>query len=204
GGAGRTMTVVCDVLLAFTVVSFVYFVVLNGTYLMLTALAWTRMTGEARRRRSLGLDDIMRSPLTPGITVLVPAYNEQAGIVESVRSLLALRYPRHEIIVTNDGSSDGTVAVLSEAFDLRPVRIAARTAIETATVRGTYVSSRHHNLVVVDKENGGRSDAVNAGLSRARYPYVCVIDADSLLEEDALLKVAQPILDDPELLAATG
>ena len=84
------------------------------------------------------------------------------------------------------------------------MRKVQRGTIPTAPVRATYVSRRHPNLIVVDKENGGRSDALNAGINAARQPYVCVIDADSLLEEDALLKVAKPILDNPELLVATG
>jgi cellulose synthase/poly-beta-1,6-N-acetylglucosamine synthase-like glycosyltransferase len=162
------------------------------------------MGREVRSREYLALDELFRSPLTPGISVLVPAFNEEAVIVESVRSLLSLRYPMHEVVVTNDGSTDGTIAILVEAFDLAPVRIAPRDGVPTATVRQTYVSRRHSNLLVVDKDNGGRSDALNAGLNVARHPYVCVIDADSLLEDDALLKVAKPILDDPDLLAATG
>jgi glycosyltransferase involved in cell wall biosynthesis len=117
--------------------------------------------------------------------VLVPAFNEEAVIVESVRALLALRYPKHEVVVTSDGSTDETVAALVDAFDLAPVRLASREGIATATVRQTYVSRRHPNLVVVDKDNAGRSDALNAGLNVARHPYVCVIDADSLLEDDA-------------------
>jgi cellulose synthase/poly-beta-1,6-N-acetylglucosamine synthase-like glycosyltransferase len=96
------------------------------------------------------------------------------------------------------------MAVLVEAFDLVEVPLAVRGTLPTAEIRATYVSRRHHNLVVVDKANGGRSDALNAALRTARHPYVCVIDADSLLEEDALLKVAKPILDAPELLVATG
>jgi cellulose synthase/poly-beta-1,6-N-acetylglucosamine synthase-like glycosyltransferase len=125
-------------------------------------------------------------------------------IVDSVRSLLALRYPRHEVVVVSDGSTDRTIAVLEEEFDLAPVRVALRNGISTAAVRATYVSRTHPNLLVVDKENGGRSDALNAGVNAARNPYVCVIDADSMLEPDALLKVSKPILDDPQLLAATG
>jgi cellulose synthase/poly-beta-1,6-N-acetylglucosamine synthase-like glycosyltransferase len=125
-------------------------------------------------------------------------------IVESVRSLLALRYPSHEVVVVNDGSTDGTLATLREAFDLAPVRKALRHGIPTAPVRATYVSRTHSGLLVVDKDNGGRSDALNAGINAARHPYVCAIDADSLLEQDALLKVSKPILDDPELLAAVG
>jgi cellulose synthase/poly-beta-1,6-N-acetylglucosamine synthase-like glycosyltransferase len=193
-----------DVLLVYTLFTFFYFVILNGLYLFLTLLAWRQMGSDVRARGYLGLDEVFRSPLTPGVSVLVPAFNERAVIVESVRSLLALRYPSHEVVVVNDGSDDETVSVLREAFELAPVRKVLRDAIPTKAIRGTYVSRNHSNLLVVDKENGGRSDALNAGVNAARYPYVCVIDADSLLEEDALLKVAKPILDDPNLLAATG
>jgi cellulose synthase/poly-beta-1,6-N-acetylglucosamine synthase-like glycosyltransferase len=193
-----------DVLLVYTIVAFFYFAILNSLYLFLTLLAWRQMGSEVRARRYLALDEVFRSPMTPGVSVLVPAFNEEAVIVESVRSLLALRYPMHEVVVVNDGSTDRTLGALREAFDLAPVRKVLREAIPTEPVLGTWVSRTHPNLLVVDKENGGRSDALNTGINAARYPYVCVIDADSLLEEDALLKVAKPILDDPELLAATG
>jgi cellulose synthase/poly-beta-1,6-N-acetylglucosamine synthase-like glycosyltransferase len=193
-----------DLVVALSVVAFVYFTFLNGVYLMLTVLAWRPITAEARARRYLGLADIFASPLTPGISVIVPAFNEEAVIVESVRSLLALRYPRHEVIVVNDGSADSTLDALREAFDLAPVRWALRDGIENAVVRGAYVSRGHRNLVVVDKENAGRSDALNAGIRAARHPYVCVIDADSLLGEDALLQLAKPLLDEPAFVAAAG
>ena len=198
------MSVFEDILIAFSVAAFIYYAVLNGLYLVLTVLAWAGMTDDVRARRYVALDEVFRSPLTPGISVLVPAFNEQAVIVESVRSLLALRYPRHEIVVVSDGSTDGTIDVLKQAFNLAPGRKALRTGVPTAAVRGTYVSRRDRRLIVVDKDNGGRSDALNVALQAARHPYVCVIDADSLLEEDALLKVAKPILDDPDVLAATG
>jgi cellulose synthase/poly-beta-1,6-N-acetylglucosamine synthase-like glycosyltransferase len=197
------VSVLRDVLFAYTIVAFVYFVVLNGLYLFLTAVAWQDMGSEVRARRYLALDEVLRSPLTPGISVLVPAFNEEAVIVESVRSLLGLRYPAHEVVVS-DGSSDGTIDALEAAFDLAPVRKAVRDGIPTAAIRKAYVSRRNRSLVVLDKENGGRADALNAGVNVARHPYVCVIDADSLLEDEALLRVAKPILDDPELLAATG
>jgi cellulose synthase/poly-beta-1,6-N-acetylglucosamine synthase-like glycosyltransferase len=193
-----------DVLLVYTIVAFVYFLILNGLYIFLTLVAWRQMGSEVRARRYLALEEVFRSPFTPGVSVLVPAFNEEAVIVESVRSLLSLRYPRHEVVVVNDGSSDGTVSALTAAFDLAPVRKALRESIPTAPIRATYVSRRHPNLILIDKENGGRSDALNAAINAARHPYVCVIDADSLLEEDALLKVAKPILDNPELLVATG
>lgn len=191
-------------LVAFSVASFVYFVLLNLFYLLLTGLAWVDLRRTAWRRRYLGLDEVFASPLTPGISVIVPAYNEELVIVESVRSLLALRYPRHEVIVVNDGSQDGTVSALVEAFALAPVRQAIREGIAAAPIRAAYASRTHPGLLVLDKENAGRSDAINAGINAAGYPFVCMIDADSVLEHDALLRVAKPLLDHPETVVAAG
>jgi cellulose synthase/poly-beta-1,6-N-acetylglucosamine synthase-like glycosyltransferase len=186
------------------VVTLTYFTALNLLYLTFTGIAWAEITRHLRLRRSFAGDEAFASPLTPGISVLLPAYNEEAGIVESVRSLLALRYPRLEVVVVNDGSSDATIARLADAFDLVPVRKAIRDGIATKTVRAAYVSRRHRNLSVVDKENGGKADALNCGVNAALYPYVCAIDADALIEPDALLQVSAPIFDDPERVAATG
>lgn len=191
-------------LVAFSVLSFAYFVLLDLLYLLLTGLAIVDLRRQVWRRRYLALDDVFSSPLTPGISVLVPAYNEEAGIVESVRSLLALRYPRHEVVVVNDGSTDGTMQALIAAFDLVPIRQALRDGIPTARIRTAYVSRPHPDLLVLDKENAGRSDAVNAGVNAARHPFVCMIDADSLLEQDALLKIAKPLLDQAGAVVAAG
>jgi cellulose synthase/poly-beta-1,6-N-acetylglucosamine synthase-like glycosyltransferase len=191
--------------LVLATVSLVYFVALNSIYLGFTAVAWRSLTRHLRAERYLPLDEIFASPLAPGISVLVPAYNEEAGIVESVRSLLDLRYPKFEVIVVNDGSSDRTLERLIEAYDLAPVRKALRSGIECAPVRATYVSRRHRNLWVVDKQNGGgKADALNAGAIAASYPFICALDADGVLEQDALLRVIRPVLDEPELVAATG
>lgn len=189
---------------AFALLTFVYFAALNGLYILFTLLAWNDVTRHLRRRRFDATDEAFASPLTPGISVLLSAYNEEVGIVESVRSLLSLRYPKLELVVVNDGSTDATLERLDEAFELAPVRKALRDGIVTKHVLGTYVSRRHPELVVIDKRDGGKADAINAGVNAARHPYVCAVDADALLEEDALLQVARPILDDPELVAATG
>ena len=188
-----------------SVVAFAYFTILNATYLVFTAIAWRDVTRYRRARSYAAVEEVFASPLTPPISVVVPACNEEAGIVESVRSLLSLRYPEFEVIVVNDGSTDKTLAKLAEAFELLPVRKALRGTLATARVRAAYASRRHHNLWVVDKENGGgKADAINAGINASRYPYFCVLDADAMLEEDALLRVAKPMLDDPDLVAATG
>ena len=189
---------------AFGVCAVAYFAALNLTYVAFTGLAWRSIVAHLRGRRFAGENEALASPFTPPVSVLLPAYNEEAGIVESIHSLLALRYPEHEVIVVNDGSTDGTVARLVEAFDLVPVDKALRDSVASERVRGTYVSRREPQLWLIDKDNGGKSDALNAGLRAARYPYVCAIDADAILEADALLRVAKPMIDDPDLAVAAG
>jgi cellulose synthase/poly-beta-1,6-N-acetylglucosamine synthase-like glycosyltransferase len=192
------------VVTALAVLTLVYFAALNAIYLVFTAIAWHSLAAHLRVRGHSPVEESFASPLTPPISILLPAYNEEAGVVESVTSLLNLRYPEFEIVVVNDGSRDGTIERLREAFDLVPVRKALRQEIPTAPIRAAYASRRARNLWVVDKENGGKADALNAGVNASRYPYVCAIDADAVLEEDALLRVAKPMLDDPDLVAATG
>jgi cellulose synthase/poly-beta-1,6-N-acetylglucosamine synthase-like glycosyltransferase len=193
-----------DFLEVFGIVAIAYFAALNLTYIAFTGLAWRSIMAHLRARRFSGVNEALASPLTPPVSMLLPAFNEETGIVESVHSLLALRYPEHEVIVVNDGSTDATLARMTQAFDLVPVDKALRDAVTTRPIRGTYASRREPNLWLIDKENGGKSDALNAGLCAARYPYVCAVDADAILEEDALLRVAKPIIDDPDLVVAAG
>ena len=138
------------------------------------------------------------------ISLLVPAYNEEATVVENVRSLLALHYPSFEVIAVNDGSKDDTLSSLVEAFDLEPIERAYEREVVHAPIRGLYGSPRHPNLLVVDKENGGKSDALNAGINLSRSLLFCAIDADSILEADALLRAVQPFVEEPDRTVAVG
>jgi cellulose synthase/poly-beta-1,6-N-acetylglucosamine synthase-like glycosyltransferase len=185
-------------------VAFVYFVALSLAYLIFTLVAWKRLAAHRRARTYFPLEEIYYSPFTPPVSVLLPAFNEEAGIVSSVSSLLDLRYPRHEVIVINDGSTDGTLRRLREAFALVPARVAMRTRIATSPIRGAYVSRSHPNLLVLDKENGGKSDALNAGVNAAAHAHLCAIDADAVLEHESLLRIIEPFVDDPQLVAAAG
>jgi len=144
------------------------------------------------------------SDVTLPISLLVPAYNEEATIAESVRSLLALHYPNFEVIVINDGSTDATLDTLIDAFQLESVHRSYEESVEHRRVQGLYGSSDHPRLLVVDKENGGKADALNTGISLARMPLFCAVDADSVLEADSLLRVIQPFVDDPERVVAVG
>jgi cellulose synthase/poly-beta-1,6-N-acetylglucosamine synthase-like glycosyltransferase len=185
-------------------ITIAYFAILSGLYMTFTAIAWRTLGSHLRGRSYSAVEEAFDSPFTPGITVILPAFNESAGIVESVHALLALRYPKYEVVVINDGSTDETLLRLLDAFDLVPAHRAVRTSIPTRPTSSSYVSRRNPNLWVLDKANGGKADALNAGVNAAEHPYVCALDADALMETDALLRVAAPILDDPEHVIATG
>ena len=155
------------------------------------------------------LDLMNDDPNCPPVAILVGAYNEEVQITESVRSFLELDYPHLEVVIVNDGSKDGTLAALIEAFDLRRRDVASRAELGTSRVRAVYESaaplpSRVDRLVVVDKENGGRADALNVGLNVCRSPYFVTIDADSILDPTALKIIMRMLQADPEIVAAGG
>jgi cellulose synthase/poly-beta-1,6-N-acetylglucosamine synthase-like glycosyltransferase len=182
-------------------VFFGVFAVVHAVLLVLAAVEirryWGRLVESSLRRT-------VRSPLAPGISVVVPAYNEAAGIIDSVRSLLALEYPRFEVVVVNDGSLDETLESLVKAFDLVQAQRPTPPFLPHQRVRGVYAPRAQLSLLVLDKENGGKADALNAGINFARHPLVCAIDADSMLEQDALVKTATPFVDDPDRTIVSG
>src|SRR5438874_8885795 len=144
-------------------------------------------------------------PRTSPITLIVPAYNEEASIRVNIRNLLKLDYPELEIIVVNDGSRDRTLEELCEEFRLRRLRAVYVAETKSAPVRGLYRSDVHSNLMVIDKvAAGSKADAVNAGLNAATSPYVCIVDADSILERDSLLRIMAGVLNDPARVMAVG
>ena len=159
-----------------------YFLVLNLIYTMLLVLGWRAIRSYVHRRRLIDYDEIARSPATIPISIIVPAFNEGPVIVDAVRSLLGAHYPTIEVVVVNDGSSDATVDVLIDAFSLVEVTLVPRANLATAEIRRTFVSAGDSRLVVLDKENGGKTDALNTAIRFARYPLVCTVDADSLLD----------------------
>jgi cellulose synthase/poly-beta-1,6-N-acetylglucosamine synthase-like glycosyltransferase len=182
----------------------VYFLVINTIYLAFTGIAFIDLRAYRRRVWRGDLRALLSESAYRPISVLVPAHNERETIVANIRSLLTLGYPEFEIIVINDGSTDDTLEVLRGAFELMPVPAATRVAIETRPVKAVFRSLDHPNLIVLDKVNGGKSDALNAGLNVSSYPLFCSIDADSLLESDALLRVARALAEDSRIVAAGG
>src|SRR3954454_2786290 len=182
----------------------VYFLAVNGWYLVLLVSSLL----ELRHHMLLIADEsrhlLLSSTLSPTISILAPAFNEEATIETSLRALLALQYPSLEVIVISDGSKDRTVQVLIEKFDLVPVKTIYEQRIKTKPVRTLYRSSTYSSLVVVDKENGGKADALNVGLSFARGDLVCAMDADTLIEADGLQRMVRPFLYATDVVATGG
>jgi cellulose synthase/poly-beta-1,6-N-acetylglucosamine synthase-like glycosyltransferase len=180
-----------------------YFIGMNGGYVLLNLLS---MRSLRRFMEASALDTLPRtaSGFEPPVTIIVPGFNEQATIAASVRSLLQLEYPEYEVIVVNDGSRDATLATLKREFGLALFPEAYWRRLPTKSVHGIYRSAKHPNLRVIDKANGGKADALNAGINAARYPLFCAVDADSILQRDSLHRVVQPFLEDPATIAAGG
>ncbi len=186
-------------------VLFIYYLTSNLIYLVLLITAISRNTWHRHRLVSLRVERVQVSPFTPPITIIVPAHNEEAFIVDSIRAISGLNYPDLEIVVVNDGSSDQTLTRLRTAFQLRSARLLYFPEILTARVRETYKSEVDSRLLVLDKESAGsKADAINAGLNAASSPYVCVVDADSILEKESLLRIMAGVFSDSQDVVAAG
>lgn len=193
-----------NALLTLTFVSVTIVVMRNAVSLIqLVVAGWALARRIRPAPRSLDLWSRYED-LTPPVSVIAPAYNEELSIVDSVRALLALQYPRHEVIVVNDGSSDATLQRMIEAFAMEPTDRQQLVALQNTRVTGVYTSSSNPNLLLVDKENGRKADAANAGIGFAQMPLVCVIDADSIIEPDGLLRSTEPFMNDDDTLVAVG
>ena len=181
-----------------------YVVVMNGIFMlqMFVSLFDTAMYMIKTRHYEYRL--MGQSTNMIPISLLVPAYNEEMNIVESIKSFLNLDYLNYEIIVINDGSKDNTLKTVIDAFGLQKVSDPVRMRLTTREVRGIYYNPELPRLRLIDKENGGKSDALNAGLNLSRYPYFVSVDADSFLKSNALLCIAMAFIKNKHTVAVGG
>ncbi|WP_425383208.1 glycosyltransferase family 2 protein [Rossellomorea oryzaecorticis] len=185
--------------------------VLGYMVLVISFYSLLLLTSFVQLRKSYQLDErepyeeLLQLHQTKPVSILVPAYNESVGIMATLRSLLSIEYPEYEIIIINDGSTDDSLEKLIESFQLVKIKWVIRQQLKTKQVKAVYQSKIYKNLLVVDKENGGKADALNAGINVSNYPYFCSIDGDSVLERTAFLKVMKPIIEsDGEVIASGG
>lgn len=181
-----------------------YFLTLNSVYLLLVISSLVYIRKQMLLSDVVKPSGLFKSKIHKTISILVPAYNEAENIIESIESLLRLEYPEYEIIVINDGSSDDTVSRLREHFLLERTELFYKQSIDHQPIRGIYKTAEIPNLTVIDKENGGKSDALNAGINVSDYDLICSIDADSILEQDVLKKLIQTFVRHKHTIAAGG
>ncbi|MFB6089537.1 MAG: glycosyltransferase family 2 protein [Halobellus sp.] len=183
----------------------VYYGIINLYYLLVHTLSLFELRDDVRESTWNPPFRAFQTPFYPGIAVLVPAYNEEATITESLNALLTINYPDTEIVVVNDGSTDETMAVLRREFDLAPLDdVEIPYDVPSEPIHRVYRSETHESLLVVDKENGGKSDALNAGLWLTDKELFCAVDSDTIIERDALLQIVRPFLRDPDRVVASG
>ena len=186
------------------VVILAYFLALNTFYALLLVLSIPEIWEQTRLAEDEDFQRLMQSDALPPITILVPAYNESATIETSVTAILTLEYRNFEIVVVNDGSKDDTMERLRQAFELYEVPRTYAEAIPTQPLRALYRSRTRTRLLVIDKENGGKADSLNAAINASRFPLVIAVDADTLIEPDALLRLTRPFLLGAQIAAVGG
>jgi len=181
-----------------------YVMVINTIYLLLTVLAYFSLRKHHTPFSEVQRDALLASPLLPRISLIAPAYNEAATCKESVGNMLRLNYPNFEVVLVNDGSKDETLKVMIEEFRLFKSARVPTGSLVTKPIRRVYESTDPVRLVVIDKVNGGKADAINTGLNLATGELVMVVDSDCLIDRDALLNMVKPYLEDPERVIAVG
>lgn len=186
-----------------SIVILLYMIVLNAFYSLNLVMA-AIMIPLYNNRYHLTRGIPVEKHIAKSFSILVPAYNEEKTIVESLRSLLALDYNDYEVVVANDGSSDKTLEILISTFQFEQVEVTPNDICESKPIKGIYFSRLEPKLVLVDKENGGKADAQNGAARVSRFPYICMVDADTLLDKDSLTDLAIRFAAEPKLAALGG
>jgi cellulose synthase/poly-beta-1,6-N-acetylglucosamine synthase-like glycosyltransferase len=195
-GFYHVINIVLDVITVYAFVS-------NFNYFVLMSLGFFVLRAQRTTEGSVERDPLFKSRLMPAISIIAPAHNEELSIVQSTRSMLQLEYPEHEVIIVNDASTDRTLQLLIEEFHLYKSARQPLHDFATAPVKAVY-ESQDLKLLVIDKDNGGKSDSLNAAINYACTPLVAAVDADSLLESNSLLLVVRPFLEDESTIAVGG
>ncbi|WP_233713629.1 glycosyltransferase family 2 protein [Lederbergia citri] len=178
-----------------TILVTIYMMSVGFSYILLFLIAIKKVEKEKDLNKDLYTNELKDKQRTYPVSIIVPAYNEELGVTSTVRSLLSLNYPDFEVIVVDDGSSDRTAEAMIDTFQMKRIYPAIRTHLETKEILAVYQSTIFDDVILVRKRNGGKADALNAGINVSKYPYFCAIDGDSILESDSLIKTMKPIVE---------
>lgn len=181
-----------------------YFIGANLGYTLLMVLSLYSVSLHAKYARLKTFTELADSPVTLPVAVIIPAYNEEENIVQSVLSMFDLNYPEKEVIVVDDGSTDATLDRLIEHFRLQPMDLIFREKLKTGQPLACYYSPDFSQLIVLSVKHGGKAHALNCGINMAHSPYFCTVDADSIVEKDALLRLMAPVMQSTENIVVSG
>lgn len=191
------------------IIGFNYFVgffygFVNILYTALISIAFFSIVAHIRKIKYSPFREHQFSPEVPPVSILIPAYNEGTILFRTIQSILNLNYPYCEAVVINDGSTDNTLDLLVRKYKLKRIDLVYRNLIKTMPIRGFYYNKDIPNLLIIDKEQGGKSDALNCGTNASHSPYVCSVDADTLMEPDALLRLMTAVMESTVPVVACG
>jgi cellulose synthase/poly-beta-1,6-N-acetylglucosamine synthase-like glycosyltransferase len=181
-----------------------FFLLLNGATALLLIGATVELWRHWHIADDAELAPVLRAEALPPVSVLVTGSDAHPVSVDRVHSLLALEYPRHEVVLVHDGAMDDAMHELMEAFALYQVPPAVMVSVPTGPVRGYYRSRWFGKLFVIDKQQTEVGDSINAALNASRFPYVLVLDAGTSLARDGLLRLMRPFLLGERVAAVTA
>ncbi|MBU2787846.1 glycosyltransferase family 2 protein [Acidithiobacillus sp. VAN18-1] len=199
-----TLSVV-QFLIDYQYVILAYFLALAVVYAVTLLYAFRELVKQKNARLAAAdLENLLNTVNARPVSIVIPAFNEALTITQTILSTSKVIYPEFEVVIVNDGSTDNTMEILAALLDLVQITRPVQRRLTYKKINAIYASRSHQNVIVVDKENGGKADALNAGLDVSSYPLFCSIDADSLLEPTALMRMANRFLFDREIVALGG
>lgn len=198
------MKIITALILGFNYFVGIYYSVFNFFYSLLLLISFIVIINYIKKLKYAPVKEINYSPETPPVSILIAAHNERDVILRTLESVFSINYPFYDVIVINDGSHDGTLELLIDKFRLKKIDMVYRNILKTAPVKAFYYNPEMPNFLVIDKVRSGKADSLNCGINMSKSPYICTIDADSIVEPDALIRLMIPVIESPVPVVACG